>query len=241
METKKDIEREGGRNRCVFGGESNKELGGAAITPLKAAAHALQRSSRQSTQPSQLLPSQSPRCILIDCNCQLTACSGSGYCTLTFIISLFSSSCLALQRLSWDQQFLLFIIKQNPDCSVTLLDLTAFRTRSDVHPANAIAKKKIMLNWRLVEKMNIPLFLINHSLNLKPQLVKEMNFLLPYFVVYYTAKCMSGVLHCPINYLEHPSNYIMHETWRLTCITPFVLQTRMLPQIACYFYDKQYI
>ncbi len=32
--------------------------------------------------------SQSPRCILIDCNCQLTACSGSGYCTLTFIIFL---------------------------------------------------------------------------------------------------------------------------------------------------------
>lgn len=88
METKKDIEREGGRNRCVFGGVSNKELGGAAITPLKAAAHALQRSSRQSTQPSRLLPSQSPCCILIDCNCQLTACSGSGYCTLTFIIFL---------------------------------------------------------------------------------------------------------------------------------------------------------
>lgn len=107
METKKDSEREGGRNRCVFGGVSNKELGGAAITPLKAAAHALQRSSRQSAQPSRLQPSQSPLCILIDCNWQLTACSGSGYCMLTFIIFLV----LSCQNLSWDQQFLLFHYK----------------------------------------------------------------------------------------------------------------------------------
>lgn len=122
-ESKKDSEQEGGRNRCVFGWVSNKELGGAAITPLKAAAHALHRSSRQSTQPSRLLPSQSPRCILIDCNCQLTVCSSSGYCTLTFIIFL-----VLFQRLSWDQQFFLFHYKKkkNPDCSVTLLALREF-------------------------------------------------------------------------------------------------------------------
>lgn len=166
-ESKKDSEQEGGRNRCVFGWVSNKELGGAAITPLKAAAHALHRSSRQSAQPSRLLPSQSPRCILIDCNCQLTACSSSGYCTLTFIIFL-----VLFQRIS---NFFFFIIKKKSRLQCYTSGLERIQcTQSGIHPANASAEKGVYCN----DVLNIfPPFLSGQWLRdliLKQQLVKEI-------------------------------------------------------------------
>lgn len=180
-ESKKDSKQEGGRNRCVFGWVSNKELGGAAITPLKAAAHALHRSSRQSAQPSRLLPSQSPRCILIDCNCQLTVCSSSGYCTLTFIIFL-----VLFQRLSWDQQFFLFHYKKKIQTAVLHFWPWENSVHTIWHPSSQCeCRKRCILHWRLVEALNIVFPFLSdqwlRDLILKQQLVKEMDIFVGLF------------------------------------------------------------